>query len=60
MSETGRRIEIEITPEMLAAGISALRSFNSDYDSDETGVARILNAVFQMSKTGTRLSIESS
>lgn len=45
-SATGRRSEIEITPEMIEAGVSELCGFNSDYTTYEDCVEAILGAAF--------------
>ena len=34
-------IEVEITPEMMEAGTTALARFNSDFETDKQGVFRI-------------------
>jgi hypothetical protein len=43
-SATGRHSVIEITPEMIAAGASALAAFNPDYASPAEGAERIIRS----------------
>ena len=45
--ETERETEadIEITPEMIRAGVSELVTFNHDFESEESAVERIFHAM---------------
>lgn len=45
LAETGRSTEIEITPEMIEAGVDELHKFNPAYERYEDGVMRIVSAV---------------
>jgi hypothetical protein len=43
--------EIEITPEMIAAGVNEIASYNLDFESREDAVARIYEAMFLASRS---------
>jgi hypothetical protein len=47
--------EIEITPGMLRAGVSALCSYDSEFESREEGVERIFRAMYQALKIHGRV-----
>ena len=40
-------IDIEVTPEMIEAGVSELVRFNPDFEREEDAVHRIFQAMFQ-------------
>jgi hypothetical protein len=42
--------EIEVTPEMLRAGVSALCRYDSEFESREEGAERIFLAMYRASK----------
>jgi hypothetical protein len=42
--------EVEITSEMIAAGVSALSRYDSEFESREEGVARIFQAMHRVLK----------
>jgi hypothetical protein len=51
-TETGRRSEpIEITPEMIGAGVSILAGFNRDNETLEEGVCAVLEAALAATRT---------
>ena len=41
--------EIEVTPEMIEAGIAELARYNPEYESDEKAVTRIYEAMLSLS-----------
>jgi hypothetical protein len=44
--------EIEITPEMIEAGVVALVSYNPDFELEEDAAARIFKAMITVSRMG--------
>jgi hypothetical protein len=56
--------EIEVTPEMIAAGIKQLTFYNNDYDGEDDAVKRIFCAMFDeyldyLSASGRELLLKS-
>lgn len=49
MEETGRRNEIEVTPQMLSAGVEAACLFDPSGDEFEVMLPTIFQAMFQAS-----------
>jgi hypothetical protein len=43
-------LDIEITPDMIKAGVSALCSYDSEFESREEGVTRIFEAMCRASR----------
>jgi hypothetical protein len=43
--------EIEITPEMIEAGLKAFEFYNEDYNSREEGIVEIFLAMYEAMKT---------
>jgi hypothetical protein len=50
VEDAGAPGEIEVTPEMIAAGSYELSMFNSEYESFESGAERILLSMLDMMK----------
>jgi len=40
--------KIEITPKMMAAGVSALLKFNPEFESEEDAVSRIFSLMYHL------------
>ena len=49
MPESNREVDIEITPEMIAAGVSELRSFN--FGMDEREIVRAIYLMMEIERT---------
>lgn len=47
MSETKNEDEIEVTPEMIEAGVTELVGYNDDFESAEDAIRRIWQAMWQ-------------
>jgi len=48
-------LEIEVTPAMLRAGVSALCHYEPEFETREEGAARIFRAMYRASKKGGRI-----